>query len=115
LPDFKHKQPKWTIGSKLKERDERIHISPQRYHIPSKMVESPGKSFGLKINPPSPFKRPGPAEYCLEPIQKNNYKFSMGIRLSEPNLKSGNPGPGDYEIGRQSLECKSMIFGSGTR
>jgi hypothetical protein len=55
------------MGSKLKVIDKRLSPSPQAYSIPSKLVESHGKTFGLKLGSSvadgPKFKTPGPGQY----------------------------------------------------
>jgi hypothetical protein len=42
----KKNEPQWSMGAKIEEIDKRISISPQKYEIPSKIIESPGKTMG---------------------------------------------------------------------
>ena len=37
------------MGKKIEYVDKKIVLPPHKYVIPSKVVESPGKSFGIKL------------------------------------------------------------------
>ena len=50
------------MGVRIEEIDKRIVVSPQVYNLPSKVVETNGRSFGLKLKTAetSNVKAPGP-------------------------------------------------------
>ena len=56
------------MGAKLAFRDKRVSASPDRYDIPSKMLESPGKTMGQKLGGSlgslGRLKVPGPGQYA---------------------------------------------------
>lgn len=37
------------MGVKIEEIDKRVIVSPSKYSIPSKVVETTGRSFGIKL------------------------------------------------------------------
>jgi hypothetical protein len=53
------------MGVRVEEIDKRVIVSPSKYDLPSKIVESSGKSFGLKpkIADFSNVLAPGPGQY----------------------------------------------------
>lgn len=53
------------MAAKQENIDKRIIIPPGQYEIPSKLIESNGKSFGLKpkLAQPSNLDSPGPGNY----------------------------------------------------
>lgn len=45
----KRSDPKWSMGGKLKVIDKRVSASPDRYDLPSKIIETTGKTMGQKL------------------------------------------------------------------
>ena len=45
----KKNEPQWTIAGRYKQNDKKIGASPDQYNIPSKIIESPGKTMGKRL------------------------------------------------------------------
>lgn len=89
------------MGAKTFGNKDKLNVpGPNSYDLPSKIVESQGKTMGAK----SPSKHqagelgPGPSGYTYDKAKKDNVKFSMGGRLEDLDFKKKNfqPGPGTY-------------------
>jgi hypothetical protein len=96
----KKKEPVFSMGAKLENNPHKFSSpSPDKYTIPSKLVESPGKTMGekTKILKNSTIDVPGPGTYSQEKSH-TNLKYSMALKLNEESkLKLMVPGPGTYE------------------
>ena len=73
LPDIKEKQPSWTMSQKIDYMAKNFDIAGTQYTIPSKMVESKGKSFGLKLVEKPSITGPGPGKYATDKLKQKNY------------------------------------------
>eukprot|EP00347_Sterkiella_histriomuscorum_P004831 403358922 len=126
----KKQNPKWSMATrKISSMNTTMGPGPQSYEIPSKVIEHPGISIGIK--PHSEMNQtvslPGPGRY--DPQNKpKKIAFTMGSRYKQ-KLRNLVPGPGDYEQksydfmqgikfgteSRQSLDnlYKTMIPGPG--
>jgi len=72
------------------------------YEIPSKMIESPGKSMSKKFKT-SHFVGDmgrGPASYLADKAKKDNVSVTMGSKLEDLAIKKNNysPGPAKYDL-----------------
>lgn len=116
----KKKEPKWTMGERLSSKsDSRYQTpSPDKYNLPSKMIEHPGKTIGMKLKDTSLEKKlndPGPGAYNGEKLKKNNLQYSLAGRLRD-SIGLNVPGPGTYNGSAESLNgVKTMKFGTGQR
>ena len=45
----KRSEPKWTMGARIMLKDRKVSASPDRYNVPSKILESPGKTMGARL------------------------------------------------------------------
>lgn len=96
----KKAEPRWSMAAKLKTPDKRLSASPDRYDIPSKIVETPGKTMGARLPgalvSATQLKVPGPGQYDQDKQRSDNFKYSMGAKLR--NAKGLDvPGPGTYD------------------
>jgi len=59
------REPSYSMGVRIEDIDKRIIVSPSKYSLPSKVVETNGRSFGLKpkIADTSNVFSPGPGQY----------------------------------------------------
>ena len=59
------------MGVRIEEIDKRVVVSPSQYEIPSKMVETKGRSFGLKLKTAetSNMLSPGPGQYSQDKLK----------------------------------------------
>jgi len=91
---------------------------PNSYNLPSKIVESQGKSMGMKTESKhrAGALGPGPGGYSADKMKQNNVKYSMAGKLRDiaTDKKNFQPGPGTYN-GKPSQSIPSMKFGSGER
>lgn len=66
----KRLMPKWSMGAKVKTIDKRTTVSPDAYNLPSRVVETQGKSMGLKfggaLQTQGKLNVPGPGAYNQE-------------------------------------------------
>lgn len=97
-----------------------MSASPDRYDIPSKIVESPGKTMGARfggvIQSAARLAVPGPGQYAADKQKAENYSFSMGGRLRE-HKGLAVPGPGAYDGNAEAVmtAAKQARFGTGQR
>lgn len=91
-PTFANKSNpvKWSLSGRYETVDKRVIVSPQKYDLPSKMIESRGKTMGIKLNTARTSKDavPGPATYTGEKIKYEDYRFSMAGRLDRDMSKT---------------------------
>lgn len=91
---------------------------PGNYESPSKIVESQGKSMGVKydIKVLSGKLGPGPGGYEMDNAKKQDFSYSMGNKLEDLDFKkqSFKPGPGTHNPEKRH-DIPSMKFGSGQR
>lgn len=102
----KRSEPKYSMGARIMLKDRRISASPDRYNIPSKILESPGKTMGAKLGSSiasvGRIRVPGPGTYAGEKYKVNDLKFSMGGKLK--NAKPlAVPGPGTYDSNAMAI------------
>jgi len=75
----KRTEPKYSIGAKLHDpadKDKDTFPGPNMYSIPSKVVEKPGKTMGIKLKgslDSGNTLAPGPGTYDGEKFKKDNY------------------------------------------
>jgi len=108
------------MGAKLNTKAGTYEASPGAgtYNPPTKVIESPGKTFSKKLYS-SHYKGmlgTGPAAYNVDKKKTQNFSYSMGGKLQDLAFKTANfaPGPGTHEpsIHNGSPNTK---FGSGQR
>jgi hypothetical protein len=71
--------------------------APGHYDIPSRMAESPGKTMGKKLDSSlvtGDINVPGPGQYNIEKLKKENYQYTMGARVTDGKNNMNVPGPG---------------------
>lgn len=82
----KPKDPTWSMAAKLKVIDKRISASPDQYNIPSKIVEKPGRTMGMRLggslSQASKMIAPGPGTYLQDKSKQDNFKYSMGAKFN---------------------------------
>jgi len=70
---------------------------PGAHVIGSKILESPGKTFAMKLEPKSAIGSGlGPSHYAPHVPKKMNHSYSIGAKLNYTDDKR-NPGPGQYD------------------
>ena len=99
----KKNEPRWTMAGRYKDAHlKNLGTSPAHYDIPSKMVESPGKTMGHRLISQSMQQLgsvPGPGSYgTAEKPKKGDYKYSMGGGKGRDEREKEGPGPGDYDL-----------------
>lgn len=115
----KKSEPKWSMAAKLSVVDKRVSASPDKYDIPSKIIESQGKTMGEKLPGSMSGGRlavPGPGQYAADKQKSDDFKYSMGARLK--NAKGlAVPGPGAHDPNAAAVleSVKSGKFGTGQR
>ena len=97
------KSPVLSMGAKLKDPVTTNMVTPScdKYNIPSKMIETPGKSLTAKrpaIDMMANIGK-GPAQFNVSSPKKNNFAYSMAGKLDDFEIKKTNfiPGPGNYD------------------
>ena len=87
------------------------------YDLPSRLVESTGKTMGAKTaGARDRVNAPGPGAYKQDKQKRENYSYSFGGKIDDLLAKQQmyKPGPGNYEH-RGQLDVPSTKFGSGQR
>lgn len=89
------------MGAKVQTENTKLNVpGAGTYESPSKIVESPGKSMGVKFEQKSlkGVLGPGPGGYSVDKAKKANLSYSMGSKLEDIEFKKRNfaPGPGNY-------------------
>jgi len=108
------------MGAKLKGNSSTFEKAPGAgtYNLPSKVIESPGKSFSKKLYN-SHFKGDlgtGPSGYSVDKKKVQNFSYSMGGKLADLAFKTANfqPGPGTHDVRRYNGSPNTK-FGTGQR
>lgn len=115
----KKKEPAYSMGAKVQSENTKLVVpGAGTYESPSKIVESQGKSMGVKYEVKSLAGKlgPGPGGYSVDKQKKQNLAYSMGGKLEDLEFKKKNyvPGPGTHNPEKRN-DIPSMKFGSGQR
>jgi hypothetical protein len=119
----KKKLPSYSMSLKLKTSSPTSAQSPApgTYMPPSKILESPGKSFHKRLDNKH-FQGDlgsGPGGYNAEKLKTGDFKFSMSKRLDDIGFRKRNfqPGAGTYDPERTVTQKDSpkWRFGTGER
>ena len=63
----KRSEPRWSMAARLKQTDKRVSASPDRYDIPSKILETPGKTMAARLTSQAHrLSAPGPGAYTVD-------------------------------------------------
>lgn len=106
------------MAAKVQAVDKRVSASPDQYNLPSKLVESPGKTMGMRLtgslNSMGRLNVPGPGQYQVGALKSKDYKYSMGAKLKNASALAV-PGPGTYDARAEAVieSVKSLKFGTG--
>jgi hypothetical protein len=104
--NHKKSNPSFTMATKTANPQTTNLKTPSShaYNIPSKMIESPGKTMAARDNYDSKhlpgMLGPGPSGYNADKPKKYNSKFTMSSKLPDLETKykyEGKPGPANYE------------------
>ena len=97
----KKKNPAYSIGMKPEIKTASNTPGPGAHSLPGKVIESPGKTFSMKLEPKSVqgMLGNGPGSYNPNFAKKLNHSYSIGAKLEDIDAKKRNfqPGPGAYE------------------
>lgn len=113
----KKKDPSYSFGGKYPTKITSIDTpGAGSYSIPTKIIESTGKTMGAKSESKTKLLGPGPGGYNVDKAKRNDLKYSFGAKGKDiaAEQQQYKPGPGNYNI--LSMQGgPTTKFGSGSR